>query len=247
LIDEKYLKFVIVRDPLERLVSCYTDKMVTNTHWSLANLRKTVKQRAQTIRNRREKKISNLEHQNKRSPDMAGMFWSSGSVLNSPLNFTNGTKNSKTVKSPKTVTIQPKPEDIPSFSDFLEFVLSTDLLGTGFSSHWVPYWRQCTPCHFDYSVIAKLETGEDDLTWIWKRAKIDIETPIPWENKSKSEKRLAELSDFYSGVPRSLLLRVYFRYRLDYEMFGYDINSALKLGGHDELRPEEDLDANIRL
>ena len=82
---------------------------------------------------------------------MANSFWSSGSVLNSPLNLTNGTKNSKTVKSPKTVTIQPKPEDIPSFSDFLEFVLSTDLLGTGFSSHWVPYWRQCTPCHFDYS------------------------------------------------------------------------------------------------
>ena len=81
-------------------------------------------------------------------------------------------------------------------------------------------------------MIAKLETGEDDLTWIWKRAKIDFETPIPWENKSKSPKRLKELSDFYSDVPRSLLLRVYFRYRLDYEMFGYDINTALKLGGH---------------
>ena len=155
LIDEKYLKFLIVRDPLERLVSCYKDKMVTNTHWSLATLRKTVKQRAESIRNRRNHKIQdNLamsSHQNKRSPDMARRFWSSGSALNSPLNFTNGTKNSKTVKSPKSVTIQPAPEDIPSFSDFLEFVLSTDLLGTGFSSHWVPYWRQCTPCHFDYS------------------------------------------------------------------------------------------------
>ena len=136
-------------------MSCYKDKMITNTHWSLATFRKQVKQRAETIRSRRKKKISNLvdlsNHQNKRSSDMANSFWSSGSVLNSPLNLTNGTKNSKTVKSPKTVTIQPKPEDIPSFSDFLEFVLSTDLLGSGFSSHWVPYWRQCTPCHFDYS------------------------------------------------------------------------------------------------
>ena len=81
-------------------------------------------------------------------------------------------------------------------------------------------------------MIAKLETGEDDLTWIWKRAKIDFETPIPWENKSKSKKRLKELSDFYSSVPRSLLLRIYSRYKLDYEMFGYDINTALRLGGH---------------
>ena len=156
MMDEHFTKFIIVRDPLEGLVSCYKDKMVTNTHWSLATFRKTVKQRAENIRNRRKNKISDVEgknHWNKRSPDtdMARRFWSSGSVLNSPLNLTNGTKNSKTVKSPKTVTIQPNPEDIPSFSDFLEFVLSTDLLGTGFSSHWVPYWRQCTPCHFDYS------------------------------------------------------------------------------------------------
>ena len=153
---------MIVRDPLERLVSCYKDKMITNTHWSLATFRKQVKQRAETIRSRRKKKISNLvdlsNHQNKRSSDMANSFWSSGSVLNSPLNLTNGTKNSKTVKSPKTVTIQPKPEDIPSFSDFLEFVLSTDLLGTGFSSHWVPFWRQCTPCHFDYSGTTRSST-----------------------------------------------------------------------------------------
>ena len=33
-------------------------------------------------------------------------------------------------------------------------------------------------------------------------------------------------------VPRSLLLRIHERYKLDYEMFGYSINTALKLGGH---------------
>ena len=85
-----------------------------------------------------------------------------------------------------------------------------------------------------FSVIAKLETGEDDLEYIWKRAGIDRETPIPWENKSRDKNR-AELSDYFSSVSRQLLLRVYERYRLDYEMFGYDINSALALGGHDPI------------
>ena len=84
-------------------------------------------------------------------------------------------------------------------------------------------------------MIAKLETGEDDLEFIWKRGKISAETPIPWENKSSSKKRLKELSDFYSSVPRSLLLRIYRKYFLDYEMFGYDINTALKLGGHQQI------------
>ena len=55
--DENYLKFLIVRDPLERLVSCYKDKMVSNTHWSLANFRKQVKQRAKQIRINRKNRI----------------------------------------------------------------------------------------------------------------------------------------------------------------------------------------------
>ena len=84
-------------------------------------------------------------------------------------------------------------------------------------------------------MIAKLETGEDDFEYIWKRTGIDKVTPIPWENKSTSKQKSEELADFYSSVPRSLLLRVYQRYRLDYEMFGYNINTALTLGGHQPL------------
>ena len=86
-------------------------------------------------------------------------------------------------------------------------------------------------------MIAKLETGRDDLEYIWKRSGIDSETPIPWENQSSSRQKQkeTELSDFYSSVPRSLLLRVFQRYRLDYEMFGYSINTALRLGGHDPI------------
>ena len=116
------------------------------------NFRKTVKERAEASRRRRRGHEDTAEDDNrvKRSSDMAKAFW------NSETSSVNDTKNpaaalQKTVRSPKTVTIKPRPEDIPSFSDFLEFVLSTNLLGSGFSSHWVPYWRACTPCHFKYS------------------------------------------------------------------------------------------------
>ena len=90
-----------------------------------------------------------IESRPKRAPDpdMAKAFWSTEETT------LNASKIMKTVRAPKSVTIKPKPEDIPSFGDFLEFVLSTDLLGTGFSSHWVPYWRACTPCHFKYSGV----------------------------------------------------------------------------------------------
>ena len=30
------------------------------------------------------------------------------------------------------------------------------IVGIGFESHWVPYWRACTPCTFKYDAIANL-------------------------------------------------------------------------------------------
>ena len=160
MVDENYLKFLIVRDPLERLVSCYKDKMVSNTHWSLANFRKQVKQRAKIIRSKRknrmrQKQASLNSTKVKRSSqtnslDMANQFWNDKESF-SEFNKNQSSKNSnlssptptasQVVKTPKSFIIEPKPEDIPTFSDFLEYILSTDLMGTGFSSHWVPYWR----------------------------------------------------------------------------------------------------------
>jgi len=244
MVKESFLNFLIVRDPLERLVSCYKDKMVSNTHWSLASFRKQVKYRAGMIRKKRLLKLTKKmpkRSNEKNSSDMAKQFWSDQkelTVINNKTENGNSTA-SDLVKTPKSFAIQPRPEDIPSFADFLEFILSTDLMGVGFSSHWVPYWRACTPCHFHYDVIAKLETGEDDLAYIWRQARIESEAPIPWENKSTGGERKKELKDFFSSIPRSLLLRVFLRYRLDYEMFGYDINDALKLGGHKALSKDD--------
>ena len=43
--ERSFFKFMVVRDPFERLHSCYRDKMVDNPHWSLTNFRKEVKDR----------------------------------------------------------------------------------------------------------------------------------------------------------------------------------------------------------
>ena len=85
IVDENYLKFLIVRDPLDRLVSCYKDKMVKNTHWSLANFRRQVKQRANLIRSKRKYRIGQKQstveskrpkrYSEKKFLDMATQFW----------------------------------------------------------------------------------------------------------------------------------------------------------------------------
>jgi len=165
--------------------------------------------------------------------DNARQFWDSSDTsalrLNNPAQPTAGQ-----VAAPRVLHVHPKPEDIPSLEDFLEYVLSTDLLGAGFSSHWAPYWRACTPCHFPYDVIVKLETGEDDLAYLWQRTGLDSQAAIPWENRSSgpSSRHRVELREFLAALPRELILRVHEKYRLDYQMFGYDINNSLELGGH---------------
>jgi len=321
LAKEHYTSFLIVRDPLDRLISCYRDKMVTNTHWSLANFRKQVKLRARKIkegRQRRETEEANskledkqenskLEEKQAKSKiqqkgdkgseekieqvaaatniisrrsrhsekiakrldpkekkfmedetgdvtkgkrtrrdvgggssrevslgDNARQFWDSSDSTTLHLSHSSALPTAAQVASPRALHVHPKPEDIPSLEEFLEYVLSTDLLGAGFSSHWAPFWRSCTPCHFSYDIIMKLETGADDLAYLWQRTGLDSQAPIPWENRSSgtSTRQSAELKEFLSSLPRDLILRVHEKFLLDYKMFGYDIDTALKMGGH---------------
>ena len=55
---EHFFKFMLVRHPMERLVSCYFDKMVNGTHKSLRGFRKFVKNKAQSIRRNRRDQVN---------------------------------------------------------------------------------------------------------------------------------------------------------------------------------------------
>ena len=52
---------------------------------------------------------------------------------------------------------------------------------------------------------------------------------------SEQYQKNAILRELYRTVPRSVLIEVYYKYKLDYEMFGYDFNDVLKLAGHQSL------------
>ena len=56
----------------------------------------------------------------------------------------------------------------------------------------------------------------------------------------KSEEKDNTLAALYKSVQRSTLVQVYQKYKFDYEMFGYDFNNVLKLGGHKPLTPSEE-------
>ena len=49
---------------------------------------------------------------------------------------------------------------VPTFPEFVDFLLSTEV--ETYNEHWLPYYLLCTPCHLNYTVIAKTEDISDD-------------------------------------------------------------------------------------
>ena len=49
---------------------------------------------------------------------------------------------------------------VPTFSEFVDFLLSTEV--ETYNEHWLPYYLLCTPCHLNYTVIARTEDIKDD-------------------------------------------------------------------------------------
>ncbi|XP_071516888.1 LOW QUALITY PROTEIN: uncharacterized protein [Panulirus ornatus] len=127
-------------------------------------------------------------------------------------------------------------DPIPTFADFLEYILTTNLSDGGFDSHWAPYWRTCSPCSMNYDAIAKLETAELDLKLVWQRMGLQWTTGLPQYNRSGTGGPLSqsgtEVDQYYSALHPTLIARVYRRFALDFHLFQYDIMDVFRRGGH---------------
>ena len=101
--NETYFKFLFVRHPMDRLLSCYLDKMVTSPHKSLPPYRRHIKLTAMKIMKKRQ-----------------------GSKLVLPslpkLPAASIHQNTTAKDSVK-----------PTFEEFLEFILNTNLQGISLS------------------------------------------------------------------------------------------------------------------
>ncbi|XP_057367487.1 uncharacterized protein LOC130688523 [Daphnia carinata] len=256
--NETYFKFMFVRHPMDRMLSCYLDKMVNSQHHSLPAFRVFVKNRANQI-------IKN-QHDRSNKPQRRNLLWASKDPsfiwqqLKSKVVYrfqgetgflgitseAQDTKMKKKQLQPATIFSQrTKPsastnvfnttESKPTFEEFLEFVLDTDLQGIGYDSHWVPFHRYCSPCSVFYDVIGKLETAFDDFQYIWEKTGLETKFPVPWINHKTlpSKSKIALEKKYYSSLPRELILRFYDAFRMDFELFDYSINEVLIKAGYE--------------
>ncbi|XP_047486626.1 carbohydrate sulfotransferase 10-like isoform X2 [Penaeus chinensis] len=124
-------------------------------------------------------------------------------------------------------------EEIPSFSDFLEYILMPNMTDADFSSHWAPYWQWCSPCALNYTAIATLETAGSDLEYIWRRVGLRS-SEKPWRNRNglSLSPKPSVLSRYYQQLSPSLIRRVYQEYSRDFKLFQYDVRDVFRLGRH---------------
>lgn len=69
-----------------------------------------------------------------------------------------------------------------------------------------------------------------------------LKETVPWINRSsQSSSSGSTVNHYYQSLSPDLIARVYRRYRLDFEMFQYDILDVVREGGHCQLQDCSDM------
>ncbi|XP_047501247.1 carbohydrate sulfotransferase 11-like [Penaeus chinensis] len=123
----------------------------------------------------------------------------------------------------------------PTFPEFVQHVIdSTENLSSAAEWRenvkcWTPYWAHCNVCHFDYTVIMKLESMEKDEQFLITLSHLDeLRNRTSWVHlNGASSSQLAK--QYYKELTRHQMSQLYTRYELDFKLFQYDIDDYLSI------------------
>ena len=121
----------------------------------------------------------------------------------------------------------------PTFEEFVRYLIDANMQFT--DEHWTPYYVYCTPCLVDYNLIMYFETLEQDVQLLIHllNSKLRqrntnhslIDGHLEWKHKTLSVagRKSAErnLRSYYSQLDKTTVRKLYEKYRLDFELFGY--------------------------
>ena len=127
-----------------------------------------------------------------------------------------------------------------SFPEFIDLILTDHQecrkSGKTPNGHWNTFSNMCLHCTIPYDVIGQLETFNEDLKYIILKLGLQNILPIDnidkWQkNKSDSEAKdkKKEVAKYLSQLTKAKLEELLNIYRLDLEMFSYDVSDYLDL------------------
>ncbi|KAH7967503.1 hypothetical protein HPB49_025258 [Dermacentor silvarum] len=116
----------------------------------------------------------------------------------------------------------------PTFSEFVEFVLSTTAESA--DVHWSPYYARCQPCLLDYDFIGKLETAGRDFPLFFSLAGIEGKADVLGHDNSRhtvSGINATDAKHYFKQLSFHQVMRLYAWYFYDFELFDYDFRDYL--------------------
>ena len=98
--------------------------------------------------------------------------------------------------------------------------------------HWRPVYKICSTCFFHYNFITKIETFQEDLSYIKKRFKIkEIKTNSLYNAASNSTRNTYyddQIVKYFNNIDKKLLKRLYEVYKYDFILFDYKLPAFMK-------------------
>ncbi|CAH2042376.1 unnamed protein product, partial [Iphiclides podalirius] len=125
-------------------------------------------------------------------------------------------------------------ERYPVFEEFVAYVLDEARAKRTLDMHWTPYTNFCTPCKFNFDVILKFETLDEDQRFLIQMARLQDVVKPEWRNSGKGTNTLHNINHLYSRLKKSQLDGLHKLYRYDFQLFNYTIDNYYEIVKEDD-------------
>ncbi|XP_006818412.1 carbohydrate sulfotransferase 11-like [Saccoglossus kowalevskii] len=115
-----------------------------------------------------------------------------------------------------------------TFHEFVEYLADPKTTFTHMDMHWRPMFKLCDVCNRNFDIIGKFEELQEDALYVLQRINASHVVKFPGYDTHVTNSSIEETYlQYYSTIPKELLLRLYKKYELDFQLFGYKTPSIL--------------------
>ena len=114
---------------------------------------------------------------------------------------------------------------IPTFTQFVMYILDEYHAGKKLDMHWEPAYRFRNPCQVNLTHIIKFETFDRDTKRILEKANLSHYLPasgrIKENSSGRNTKSSCQVDKYLNELPSNLQKELYEMYKIDFDLFGY--------------------------
>jgi len=116
--------------------------------------------------------------------------------------------------------------DIHGFHAFLRYLVirGDNPYGGGTVRHWKKYYDLCRSCGHEWDFIGKMDSIYEDSEEVMERAGVKGRLHYGMHSKSTNYEKTIR---YFKGVPKSLMMKIYDIFEVDFQAFGYTIPAWL--------------------